>query len=124
MIRQLQPEKFGSPQPVLPEEILHALKLIHQKLEEEIQFKTKTLEQSWQEIAKLRQEQKKKEELIAMLESRITDNQRSLDGNRQLINKLLNDLQRMQHDLDWYKRTYETRSLLGVIKDKLKHLFS
>jgi septal ring factor EnvC (AmiA/AmiB activator) len=124
MLRHLQPEKLGTDGPALPEEIVRALKEIHKKLEEEIAFKTRTLDQSWLEIAKLRQELKKKEEVIAMLESRIADNSRSMEGNRQLINKLLNDLQRMQHDLDWYKRTYESRSLFGVIKDKLKHLFS
>ena len=48
------------------------------------------------------------------------DGQRNIDGNRQLINKLLNDLERMKQDIEWYKRTYEKRTLFGVIKERLK----
>lgn len=41
------------------------------------------------------------------------------EGNKQIINKLLGDISKMQNDLEWYKRTYEKRSFLGVIKQKI-----
>ncbi|MEO6356945.1 MAG: hypothetical protein ABIU77_20225 [Ferruginibacter sp.] len=43
----------------------------------------------------------------------------SIEGNRQLINKLLGDLSKLQNDVDWYKRTYEQRSFLGTVKEKI-----
>jgi uncharacterized protein involved in exopolysaccharide biosynthesis len=43
----------------------------------------------------------------------------SMEGNRQLINKLLGDLSKLQNDIDWYKRTYEQRSFLGTVKEKI-----
>ena len=43
----------------------------------------------------------------------------TMEGNSQLINKLLGDLSKLQNDLDWYKRTYEKRSFLGTIRTKL-----
>ncbi|MDN3654404.1 hypothetical protein QWZ08_02130 [Ferruginibacter paludis] len=43
----------------------------------------------------------------------------SIEGNRQLINKLLGDLSKLQNDIDWYKRTYEQRSFLGTVKEKI-----
>ena len=45
--------------------------------------------------------------------------QRSIEGNRQLINKLLGDQSKLQNDIDWYKRTYEQRSLLGTFREKI-----
>ena len=41
------------------------------------------------------------------------------EGNKQLINKLLGDISKLQNDVEWYKRTYEKRSFLGTIKQKL-----
>ena len=43
---------------------------------------------------------------------------RNAEGMRQLINKLLNDIENYQKDIEWYRRTYERRSLLGILKDK------
>jgi uncharacterized coiled-coil protein SlyX len=67
----------------------------------------------------LREQVTLKEQIIRDLENRILENQRSIEGNRQLINKLLNDLERRQQDIEWYKRTYENRSFIGTIKEKL-----
>lgn len=61
------------------------------------------------------QRDKKIEGLNADLEA----SRRITEGNRQLVNKLLNDIERLQQDLEWYKRTYESRSLLGTLKEKV-----
>ena len=44
---------------------------------------------------------------------------RQAEGNSQLINKLLGELSKLQNDIEWYKLTYEKRSLLGTIREKL-----
>lgn len=66
--------------------------------------------------AKLAEEQQEKKELHKIL----TEENRKQEGTKQLINKLLEDIRRYQNDIEWYKRTYEKRSLLGILKQKLK----
>ena len=41
------------------------------------------------------------------------------DGNRQLINKLLTDISKLQNDVDWYKKTYVQRSFFGTFFEKI-----
>jgi len=53
-----------------------------------------------------------------MFEANTRAFQETAAGNRQLINKLLGDISRLQNDIDWYKRTYEKRSLLGLLREK------
>jgi uncharacterized coiled-coil protein SlyX len=124
MLRKLITETYETDQAGLVENIYQSLKEIQQKLEEEIINKQTIIDGYNNEITALRTEVAGKDKTIQSLEHKSTENQRSIEGNRQLINKLLNDLDRMQQDLEWYKRTYENRSLLGVIKDKLKHVIS
>lgn len=54
-----------------------------------------------------------------LLHGLIKEEHKKHEGSKQLINKLLEDIRRYQNDIDWYKRTYETRSLMGTIKEKL-----
>lgn len=119
MLRKLLPENYNLTHPDLEGEIFHSLKNIEQQLQKELAIKQKTIEDSWAEIRNLRGQLETRDELIDALEARIADNQRSIEGNRQLINKLLGDLDRMRQDIEWYKRTYESRSLLGTIKQKI-----
>lgn len=53
------------------------------------------------------------------LHKTIAEENKKQEGTKQLINKLLEDIRRYQNDIEWYKRTYETRSLMGTIKEKL-----
>ena len=76
---------------------------------EELIIRLKDLE------AKLAEEQHEKKQLHKTL----TDENKKQEGTKQLINKLLEDIRRYQNDIEWYKRTYETRSLIGTIKEKL-----
>lgn len=77
---------------------------------EELILRLKDLE------AKLAAEQQEKKQLHQTL----TDENKKQEGTKQLINKLLEDIRRYQNDIEWYKRTYEKRSLIGTIKEKLK----
>ena len=122
MLRKLLTEERTSERLSL-EDIYQSIKTIQQKLEEELAGKQKIIDNNWEEISSLRETIQKKDALILKLETSISESQRNNEGNRQIINKLLNDLERAQQDIDWYKRTYETRSLMGVIKDKLKTVF-
>lgn len=119
MLRKLLTEDQVIDQSHLVENIYHSLQQIQKRLEEEMSAKQKNLESSLEEIKKLHLTIDNKEASIQKLEVKLTDCQRNIDGNRQLINKLLNDLERAQQDIEWYKRTYETRSLFGTIKQKL-----
>lgn len=120
MIRKLLTEQFEPQQVAVLEGIYDSLKQIQKKLEDELAGKQHTIEASWEEIRKLRQIMADKDQTIISLQNKILECQRNIDGNRQLINKLLNDLERMKQDIEWYKRTYEKRTLFGVIKDRLK----
>src|SRR5215218_8570686 len=124
MLRKILTENFEIDPALMVQNIYHSLETIQQKLQEEIINKQTLIDGLNAEIKLLRTQLEQKDECIQKLEAIIAENQRSIEGNRQLINKLLNDLDRMQQDIEWYKRTYENRSLLGVIKDKLKHIIS
>ena len=120
MIRKLLTDQFEPQQVTVLEGIYDSLKQIQKKLEDEVSLNQQTIEASWQEIRNLRQTLAEKDQTIANLQNKIMECQRNIDGNRQLINKLLNDLERMKQDIEWYKRTYEKRTLFGVIKERLK----
>jgi predicted nucleic acid-binding Zn-ribbon protein len=104
--------------------VLKTLKSIEQKLEKEITVSQNMIEWQQGELKRLQFETVEKNNTIAELNTRLAECRSQVEGNRQLINKLINDIDRLQQNIDWYKRTYESRSLFGVIKDKLKHIFS
>lgn len=106
------------------ERVLKTLKLIQEKLEDEISSKQKIIDWQQQELKRFQAELVGKNNSISDLDSRLAECRSHVEGNRQLINKLINDIDKLQQNIDWYRRTYESRSLLGVIKDKLKHIFS
>ncbi|HEV8505109.1 MAG TPA: hypothetical protein VGQ53_06920 [Chitinophagaceae bacterium] len=103
--------------------VLRTLKLIDQKLEKEIASKEDILRWQQEELKRLQSEMLEKTNLVSELNTKLIECRSQSEGNRQLINKLITDIDRLQQNVDWYKRTYESRSLLGVIKDKLKHFF-
>ena len=123
MLRKLLPDTYNLTQADLESEIFQSLKSIELQLQKELAAKQKAMESSWEEIRHLRTQLDQKDQAMQTLQAKIADSQRNIEGNRQLINKLLSDLDRMRQDLEWYKRTYEHRSLLGVIKDKIKYFF-
>jgi peptidoglycan hydrolase CwlO-like protein len=104
--------------------VLKILKSIEQKLEKEITVSQNIIEWQQEELKRLQSEVVGKNNKIVELNKWLAECRSHVEGNRQLVNKLINDIDRLQHNIDWYKRTYESRSLFGVIKDKLKHIFS
>ena len=56
---------------------------------------------------------------IKILREELDNLQNLTDGNRQLINKLLTNISKLQNDVDWYKKTYVQRSFMGTILEKL-----
>lgn len=122
MLRKILTEKYQAEQAPLVEDIFLSLQVIQQKLEEELSAKQRIIESNWEEIRTLRTAVQEKGIAMLQLEKSLSESQRNNEGNRQIINKLLNDLDRMQQDVEWYKRTYEKRSLLGVFKDRVKYM--
>jgi len=63
--------------------------------------------------------EEKKDAEITALRKELQECRQAGEGTRQLINKLLNDIDNYRKDIIWYQRTYETRSLPGAIWQKL-----
>ena len=103
--------------------MLRILKSIEQTLEREISSKQDVIEWQQEELRRLRAEVLDKDGSIVQLNGKLMECHSQSKGNRQLINKLITDIDKLHQDIDWYKRTYEARSLFGVIKDKLKYFF-
>lgn len=101
-------------------------KQINEKLEQitryllqELETKQKTIDEQKEEIAIFKAELTNRSTEIDELEEKLAQCAEDKEGHRQLINKLLNDIEYFQNDIDWYKRTYERRSFWGVLKEKL-----
>ncbi|MES1221976.1 MAG: hypothetical protein ABUT20_41145 [Bacteroidota bacterium] len=112
-------DRLNGEKPYSDEYINDMLESIDQKLDEEIGFKQQTITRQENEIEKLRTVIEEKNSIIRNMHEKVAECQRTSEGNRQLINKLLTDIDRLQQDIEWYKRTYVKRSLLGTIKEKI-----
>jgi len=88
-------------------------------IEIELAEKKETIKEQVAKIEELKEQLHQKDVAISMFEANTLEFSKTAEGNRQLINKLLGDISRLQNDIDWYKRTYEKRSLLGVLREKL-----
>ena len=88
-------------------------------MDEEIGYKQQTITRQENEIQKLRTVIEEKNITIKEMGDKVLECKRSSEGNRQLINKLLADIDHLKQDIEWYKRTYVRRSLFGTIKQKL-----
>ena len=103
-----------------------AYKQINEKLEhitrsllQENENKQQIIEEQRLEMAKLHKEINQRSAMVAELKEQLNQSAQHTEGHRQLINKLLNDIEHFQNDIEWFKRTYERRSIWGVLKDKL-----
>jgi predicted nucleic acid-binding Zn-ribbon protein len=99
--------------------IQQSLKMIEDKLDAEITARQKTIDLQEKEIHRLHKMVEEKSNLILGLNEKLVECTHNSEGSRQLINKLLNDIDRLQQDIEWYKRTYVKRSLVGTIKQKI-----
>ena len=83
------------------------------------EYKQQVIEEQRLEIEKLQNEINQRSAAMVDLKEQLTQCAQHTEGHRQLINKLLNDIEHFQNDIEWYKRTYERRSFWGVLKEKL-----
>jgi len=102
------------------------LRSIHERLDEirlyierDIAFKQKMIDEQGMQISLLKASSEEKDLAIKELEGQLQECRHTNEGTRQLINKLLNDISNYQKDIEWYKRTYEKRSLAGTIWQKM-----
>jgi chromosome segregation ATPase len=108
---QPEPENLG--------EITEKLDDILLFLRNEVRSKQEIIDSQAAELVRMRSVIEDKQELISSMQQRMIDIEQRAESNRQLINKLLGDISHYQNDIEWYKRTYEKRSLWGVMKEKL-----
>jgi peptidoglycan hydrolase CwlO-like protein len=101
----------------------NSLLWMKQFIETEFQFKQELINRQQAEIDNLKKDLENNQESITDLKEKLQSCSQTNAGNNQLINKLLGDITKLQNDIDWYKRTYERRSLLGTIKEKIKRYF-
>ncbi len=101
------------------EELNQQLMLLRKDLLHELEAKQHTIAFYQQEIEKLQNLLAKQESDKHLLEQLQEVSDQKMEGNKQLINKLLGQIDRLQQDIEWYKRTYVKRSLLGTIRQKL-----
>ena len=101
-----------------------SLKRLENFLLQELEHKQRTLDKKDAEISVLQKQLIESQQQLQLAQQRQAECQRSIEGNRQLINKLLTEQTLLQQSLTWYKRTYESRTLMGIIKDRLKFYFS
>jgi predicted nucleic acid-binding Zn-ribbon protein len=99
--------------------IQQTLNMIQDKLDAEITARQKTIDLQEKEIHRLHKIVEEKNNGILQLNEKLVECMQHSEGSRQLINKLLNDIDRLQQDIEWYKKTYAKRSLLGTIKQKI-----
>ena len=104
---------------LLYNQINERLEAITRFLNEEVDNKRTTIEEQHQEIERLKNELHLRTNDITLLQQQLQQSTHNTEGHRQLINKLLSDISQYQNDIDWYKRTYERRSIWGVLKEKL-----
>lgn len=92
---------------------------IYDYLHTDLEQKKEQIEELNTRIKELEKEIKNYRNQLELSRSELAFGKEQQEGSKQLINKLLEDIKRYQNDIEWYKRTYERRSLLGTIKEKL-----
>lgn len=100
------------------DDLQQSLDMIEHKLDAEVQAKQNTIERQEEEIKRLHLLIEAKDKILLETSANLVECNNNNEGNRQLINKLLGDIDRLRQDIDWYKRTYEKRSFLGTLKEK------
>ena len=100
-------------------DLQQSLEMIEHMLDGEVQAKQNTIERLEQEVQRLHLLIEGKDKIILDTSEKLNECLRNNEGNRQLINKLINDIERLNQDINWYKKTYENRSILGILKQKV-----
>jgi len=99
--------------------IREKLTVIAEYLKNELSLKQSMITLLEQQVNRLSAALHQKEEAMLQLDKQLRECQQTQKGTRQLINKLLSDISTYERDLSWFRRTYEERSLPGIIKDRI-----
>ena len=101
------------------EVIQESIKDIVQKLEDEIANKQVMIDNGRSEIHTLGNLLLEKEQHIAEMKTNLVESQRIGDSHQRIMNRLMDELGKVQQETEWYKRTYKNRSFLGMVKEKI-----
>ena len=99
--------------------VRQTLLTINNKIDQVVASNQTRIEKAEETIKNLLEIISQKDRVISLLERQLEELNRKGEGEKQLVNKLLGDIDRLNQDIGWYKKTYEKRSLLGTIKQKL-----
>lgn len=99
--------------------VRQTLLTINSKIDQVVESNQIRMENAEETIKNLLEVISQKDKVIQILEAQQEELNRKGEGEKQLVNKLLGDIDRLNQDIGWYKKTYERRSLLGTIKQKL-----
>ncbi|MFT2007613.1 hypothetical protein ACMA1I_02975 [Pontibacter sp. 13R65] len=116
----LLPDYDKNPQSL--EGIHQSLEAIQKQLLFELRIKQEAIQLLAEKVIILEKLIDKKDQRISDLQSELGITKHLSEGNKQIVNKLLHDLDKLQQDVEWYKRTYENRSLFGTLKEKFINL--
>ncbi len=111
------------PQNIISEEsIQEALAHIREFIERELELKNHGIRQQSEAIESLIRQRDELKQQLSAAQVELQAVKQVAEGKKQLVDKLLGDVARLNQDVEWYKRTYEQRSLFGVLKDKMRYL--
>jgi peptidoglycan hydrolase CwlO-like protein len=92
-------------------------------MENELQLKNDWLKRQQETIESLLQQRGDYKRQLHATQQELKEALQTTEGKKQLVDKLLGDIARLQQDIEWYKKTYEERSFLGTILEKIKRKF-
>jgi uncharacterized coiled-coil DUF342 family protein len=92
---------------------------IQEFMEKELELKNESINRQSKTIDSLLQQREELKRQLIASQNELKDIRQQAEGKKELVNKLLGDIARLQQDVDWYRRTYEERSFWGTIKEKL-----
>ncbi|MDH7462131.1 hypothetical protein QEG73_12610 [Chitinophagaceae bacterium 26-R-25] len=95
------------------------LSLIRNHIEGDLQDKQKLIERLQEAIESLIEQRKDLQEKMEKQSEELSSAKQLAEAKKQLVDKLIGDITSLKQNIDWYKRTYEQRSFLGTIKEKI-----
>lgn len=99
--------------------ISESLQQLRAYMENEIRLKNEGIKRQQEAIESLILQRDDYKHLLQVTQQELKEVLQAAEGKKQLVDKLLGDIARLQQDLEWYKKTYEERSFLGTIREKL-----
>ena len=95
------------------------LTVIRNHIESDLQEKQKLIVRLQEAIESLIVQRKDLQEKMEKQSVELLSAKQLAEAKKQLVDKLIGDITSLKQDVDWYKRTYEQRSFLGYLKEKL-----